>query len=38
MNRTSSVVLNGVHNPKKPVVYDVPEGSILGPHLFVLNM
>ena len=36
MNRTFSVLLNGVHNPKIPVIYDVPQGSILRPLPFTL--
>jgi len=36
VNRTSAVVVSGKHIDKVPVLFVVPQGSILGPLLFIL--
>ena len=35
-NRTQSVIINGIHCNAEPILYGVPQGSILGPLLFIM--
>ena len=35
-NRTQSVIINGIHSNAEPILYVVPQGSILGPLLFIM--
>ena len=35
-NRTQSVIINGIHSNAEPILYGVPQGSVLGPLLFIM--
>ena len=35
-NRTQSVNINGIQSDAEPILYGVPQGSVLGPLLFVM--
>ena len=35
-NRTQSVIINGMQSDAEPILYGVPQGSVLGPLLFIM--
>ena len=35
-NRTQSVIINGIQSDAEPILYGVPQGSVLGPLLFIM--
>ena len=35
-NRTQSVIINGIQTDAEPILYGVPQGSVLGPLLFIM--